>query len=48
MKPFKDSIAFKIIKERWAGQDMEEYFKKKSDEFYMKLLKEVSKSKKPS
>lgn len=42
MKPFKDSIVFKIIKERWTGQDMEEYFKKKSDEFYMKLLKEVS------
>ena len=37
---FKDTKVFQILKERWAGKDMETYFIQKNKEFMDKLYNE--------
>lgn len=37
MSEFKNTLTHKIIKERWSGKDMEQYFHQAADEFYQKL-----------
>lgn len=39
MKPFNETKVFQILKERWAGKDMETYFIEKNKEFIEKLKK---------
>lgn len=41
MKPFKETKLFQILKERWAGKDMEAYFIQKNKEFIEKLKKKL-------
>ena len=41
MKDFKDTKVFQVIKERWAGKDMEAYFIQKNKEFIERLKNEV-------
>ena len=41
MKRFKDTKVFQILKERWAGKDMETYFIQKNEEFIERLKNEV-------
>ena len=41
MKQFKDTKVAKILKERWAGKDMETYFIEKNKEFITRLKTEV-------
>ena len=43
MKPFNETKVFQILKERWAGKDMETYFIEKNKEFIEKLKKELKK-----
>ena len=43
MKEFKDTKVAKILKARWAGEDMESYFIEKSKKFIVKLKEEVKK-----
>jgi hypothetical protein len=38
---FKDSKTFVIIKERWSGKDMEQYFINRNNEFIARLKKET-------
>lgn len=45
IKNFKDTKVAKILKERWAEQDMETYFTKKNKEFIAKLKTEVKNKK---
>lgn len=46
MIPFKDTKVFQLLKERWAGKDMETYFIQKNKEFIERLKKEVKNKKK--
>lgn len=39
--PFEESLVYKILKERWSGRDMEQYFVDKSNEHLEKLKKEI-------
>ena len=42
MKEFKDTLAFKIMSERWGGgKDMEQYFIDRNKEMLDKLKTEV-------
>jgi len=41
MMDFKDSLVFKILKERWKGKDMEKYFVDKNKAYIKKLKKEL-------
>lgn len=43
MKPFNETKVFQILKERWAGKDMEVYFEEKGKKFFEKLKKELKK-----
>jgi hypothetical protein len=43
IKKFEESKVFQIIKERWAGKDMETYFIQKNKEFIERLKNEVKK-----
>jgi hypothetical protein len=43
MVRFKDTKVFQLLKERWAGKDMETYFIQKNKEFSERLKKEVKK-----
>tara|TARA_B110000977_G_scaffold64714_1_gene88119 strand:+ start:597 stop:728 length:132 start_codon:yes stop_codon:yes gene_type:complete len=43
MKKFKDTKVAKILKERWAGKDMETYFIEKNKVFIERLKNEVKK-----
>jgi hypothetical protein len=45
MKKFTESKVFKILKDRWAGKDMEKYFEEKSKAYFEKLKKELKKNK---
>jgi hypothetical protein len=44
MKPFNKTKVFQILKERWAGKDMETYFIEKNKEFIEKLKNELRNS----
>ena len=41
MKNFKDTLTAKLIRERWSGKDMEEYFENKSKNYLKKLKKDL-------
>ena len=43
MTEFKNTKVFQIIKERWAGKDMEAYFIEKNKKFIEKLKKGLGK-----
>ena len=43
IKEFKDTKVATILKERWAGKDMETYFIEKNKEFIARLKIEVNK-----
>jgi len=43
MIKFKDTKVAKILKERWAGKDMETYFIEKNKGFIERLKNEVKK-----
>ena len=43
MTEFENTKVFKIIKERWAGKDMEVYFIEKNKKFIEKLKKDLGK-----
>jgi hypothetical protein len=45
MKKFTETKVFEILKERWAGKDMEKYFKEKSETHLEKLKKEIKNKK---
>ena len=42
---FKKSLVYKIIKGRWAGQDMEKYFEEKGKAHYERLKRELKRDK---
>ncbi len=42
---FKKSLTYKIIRERWAGRDMEKYFEEKGKAHYEKLKRELKRDK---
>jgi hypothetical protein len=44
-KEFKNTKVFQILKDRWAGQDMEQYFIDKNKAFINRLKKELKKKK---
>jgi len=43
MTQFKDSKVFQILKDRWAGKNMETYFLQKNKEFWKALMKDLNK-----
>jgi hypothetical protein len=46
MIKFTETKTYEIIKERWAGKDMEKYFEEKGKAYFEKLKKELTKKKK--
>lgn len=46
MIKFTETKTYEIIKERWAGKDMEKYFEEKGKAHFEKLKKELTKKKK--
>jgi hypothetical protein len=43
LTPFEETLTYQIIKKRWSGQDMEQYFIDKNKEFIDKLKKDLKK-----
>jgi hypothetical protein len=43
LTPFEETLTYQILKKRWSGKDMEQYFVDKNKAFIDKLKKDLKK-----